>query len=91
MPADKNDLQVRKVKINDDGVVSYTKVQGEIWASGYDERVEDMLDDMGLYGTYQVSFFPDKDGSSDAVYFLKVIPLKKKTPVKKVPKPRRGV
>jgi hypothetical protein len=86
MPADKDDLQVRKVKINDSGIISYKKVKGDIWASGYDERVQDKLGSMGLFGTYQVSFFPDKNGSSDAAYFLKVIPLGKTFSPKKTPK-----
>lgn len=74
MPLKKRDKQIRIVTIKGRKITRYQEVQGDLWLSGYDERVSDTLAQSKLPdGNYRVSFYPyGLSKGWDAVTRLKI-------------------
>ena len=80
MPLYYKNKQIRHVTIGKGGRVTKYKVwKGDLWASGYDERAQDNLDNLKLKpGIYVVSFYPLGEAKGwDSITHFKCQPIVK--------------
>ena len=73
MKPKKGELQVREVVFDKGVVTAYKVVRGDLWVSGYDERVGMELINTDYDGTYRVTFYPiGEELGMDSITDLKI-------------------